>query len=152
MVFADKLEWKLRNSLLVPMLFKERKFFYISLKKLRVYGILAFFFRAHSFMNRFCKKFLWMLTLWRRKFFKKSSMTSKVNKGHKQWPFDLKIKKLFLLFMLLIDWRNECRWTLWKNKVWLIQRRHFPCFILTSTWLLSQNRISKSSSFVFGKI
>ena len=27
----------------------------------------------------------------------------------------------FLLFMLLIDW---------KNKVWLIQRRHFPCFDL----------------------
>ena len=39
------------------------------------------------------------------------------------------IKNLhFLLFMLLIDWRKKCRWTLWKNKVWLIQRRHLPCF------------------------
>ena len=56
-------------------------------------------------------------------------MAPKVNKGHKQWPYYLK-KKLFLLFMLLIDWRNKCRWTLWKNKVWLIQRRHFPCFNL----------------------
>ena len=34
----------------------------------------------------------------------------------------------FLLFMLLIDWRNKCRWKLGKNKVWLIQRRHLPCF------------------------
>ena len=38
--------------------------------------------------------------------------------------------ELFLLFMLLINWRNKCRWTLWKNKVWLIQRRHLPCFNL----------------------
>ena len=35
-----------------------------------------------------------------------------------------------LLFMLLIDWRNKCRWTLWKNKVWIIQRQHLPCFDL----------------------
>ena len=25
----------------------------------------------------------------------------------------------FLLFMLLIDWRNKCRWTLWKNDICL---------------------------------
>ena len=37
---------------------------------------------------------------------------------------------LFLLFMLLINWGNQCRWTLWKNKVWLIQRQHLPCFNL----------------------
>jgi hypothetical protein len=36
----------------------------------------------------------------------------------------------FLLFKLLIDWRNKCRWTLWKNKVWLIQRWYLPCFDL----------------------
>ena len=41
------------------------------------------------------------------------------------------IKNLpFLLFMLLIDWRNKCRWSLWNNKVWLIQRWHLPCFDL----------------------
>ena len=34
------------------------------------------------------------------------------------------------MFMLLIDWRKKCRWTLCKNKVWLIQRRHLPCFNL----------------------
>ena len=33
--------------------------------------------------------------------------------------------------MLLIDWRNKCLWTLWKNKVRLIQRRHLPCFDLS---------------------
>ena len=36
----------------------------------------------------------------------------------------------FLLFMLLIDWRNKCRWSLWNNKVWLIQRRHLSDFDL----------------------
>ena len=36
----------------------------------------------------------------------------------------------FLLFMLLIDWRNKCRWRLWKNKVWLIQRQHMLYFDL----------------------
>ena len=36
----------------------------------------------------------------------------------------------FLLFMLLIDSKNKSRWTLWKNKVWLIQRRHLLCFDL----------------------
>ena len=39
-------------------------------------------------------------------------------------------RSLFLLFMWLIDWRNKCRWTLWKDKVWLIQRRHLHCFNL----------------------
>ena len=36
----------------------------------------------------------------------------------------------FLLFMLLMDWRNKCRWSLWNNKVWLIKRRHLSCFYL----------------------
>jgi hypothetical protein len=39
-------------------------------------------------------------------------------------------KSPFLLFMLLIDWKNKCCWTLWKNKVWHIQIRHLPCFDL----------------------
>ena len=78
--------------------FYERNFFYTYLtKKLWYYRILAFFFLAHSFMNQFCSKFLWKLTLWRSKFFIKSSMTSKVNKGHKQWPFYLKIHFFFCL-------------------------------------------------------
>ena len=66
-----------------------------------------------------------MLTLWKSKYFMKSIMTSKVIQGHKQWPFYLKFT--FSSVLLLIDWRNKCRWTLWKNKVWLIQRRHLPC-------------------------
>ena len=46
-----------------------------------------------------------MLTLWRCKFFIKSSVTLKVNKGHKQWPF-LFNNSLFLLLMLLIEETN----------------------------------------------
>ena len=38
--------------------------------------------------------------------------------------------QIFQQIKLLIDWRNKCHWTLWKNKVWLIQRRHLPCFNL----------------------
>ena len=53
-------------------------------------------------------------------------------RGHSRlqiMTFSIK-NSLFLLFMLLIDRRNKCRWTLWKKKVWLIQRRHLPCFNL----------------------
>ena len=42
---------------------------------------------------------------------------------------------LFLLFMLLIDWRNKCRWTLWKDKVFLC-----PCFIEESLFPKGQSR------------
>ena len=51
-------------------------------------------------------------------FFITSCMTLKVIQGHKLQPFYLKFT--FLLFVLLINWRNKCCWTLWKNKVWLI--------------------------------
>ena len=55
----------------------------------------------------------------------------------------------FLLFMLLIDWRNKCRWTLWKNKVWLIQRRHLPCFVvLTLTYVLMDKFLSLFFFFI----
>ena len=77
-----------------------------------------------------------MLTLWKHNFFVKSSMTSR-----SQTITFLFKNSLFLLFMLLIDWRNKCRWTLWKNKVWLIQRWHLPCkktkfaFQISQPWL-----------------
>ena len=45
-----------------------------------------------------------MLTLWRRKFFIKSSMTSKVIQGHKQWPFYLKIT---FSSVCVIDWLKK---------------------------------------------
>ena len=70
-------------------------------------------------MNRFSQNFLWMLTLWR------CHSRSQIK------TFLIK-NSLFLLFMLLIDWRNKCRWILWKNKVWFIQKRHLPCFNLRS--------------------
>ena len=45
----------------------------------------------------------------------------------------IKINFCFVLFVLLIDWRTKCRWTLWKTKtifalykddIYLIQRQH----------------------------
>ena len=47
-----------------------------------------------------------MQTLLRRKFFLKSSMTSKVSKGHKQWLFSLKIHCFFCLCYWLIEETN----------------------------------------------
>ena len=74
-----------------------------------------------------------MLTLWRCKFFLEWSMTSKVNQGHKRRPFYLKIhfyfNIFFVLFVLLIDWRNKCCWTLFKKKgnIRHEQRQHLFC-------------------------
>ena len=60
-------------------------------------------------------------------------------------------KSPFLLFMLLLE-KNKCRWTLWKNKVWLLQRRHLPCFffiyrhflsIILIITIINRNKIKK---------
>ena len=80
-----------------------------------------------------------MLTLWRRKFFIKSSMTSKVNKGHKQWPFYLKINFFFSLCYLLNDETNAAehyertKFDLYKDDI-------FP--VLTLTYVLMDNFLS----------
>ena len=70
-----------------------------------------------------------MLTLWRCNFFYKIKYDLKGHSWSQIMTFLIK-NSPSLLFMLLIDWKNKCRWTLWKNKVWLIQRRHLPCFDL----------------------
>ena len=64
------------------------------------------------------------------------------SKSAKFWLFYFfkLMNSTFLLFMLLIDWRNKYRWTLWKNKVWLIQRRHLPFwpYFITLSWWASR--------------
>ena len=44
---------------------------------------------------------------------------------------------LFLLFMLLIDWRNKCRWTWWKKKI--DSYKNNICLGLTLTYVLMDN-------------
>ena len=36
----------------------------------------------------------------------------------------------FLCLCNCLILKNKCRWSLWNNKVWLIQRRHLSCFNL----------------------
>ena len=80
-----------------------------------------------------------MLTFWRRKFFIKSIMTSKVIKIHKQWPFYLKIHFFFCLCYWLIEETNAAehyestKFDLYKDDI-------FPA--LTWTYVLMDNFLS----------
>ena len=80
---------------------------------------------------------------------KKSSMTSKVNKGHKQWPFYLKIHIFFYLCYWLIEETNAAehyertKFDLYKDKI---------CPVLTLTYVLMNNFLSlffERFTFVF---
>ena len=122
-------------------------FFYISLKNsvtpwFQDSEILAFFF-----MDRFCLKFLWMLTLWRRKFFIKQSVTSKVIEGQKRYFLYLKINFFVKCFFLTFD-PNQIMYE-WFSKwghFYLMERLHdlkkkCPIFyqITTLTYVLMDN-------------
>ena len=60
--------------------------------------------------------------------FIKSSMTSEVIQGHKSWTFWSKIRLFFSLCYWLIE--KQMPLNILKEKVWLVKRRHFPCFDL----------------------
>ena len=117
--------------------FKERMFFYISLKNFGTPGFRDSeipWFRDFSFF--LSSTFVYELILL------KISMNANIVKTHPFYKIKYDLKghsrsqtttilfknSLFLLFVLLIDWRNKCRWTLWKKKI--IQRQHLPCFYL----------------------
>jgi hypothetical protein len=137
-------------------LFKERKFFYISRKKLRdsvIPGLRDFsFFLSNTFVyDPILFKLSMNANIVKMQIFHKIKYDLRGHSRSQILTFLIK-NLLFLLVMLLIDWRNKCCWTLWKNKVWLIQRWHLPCFDLNLhsywqllfyiTWVLHLHRVS----------
>ena len=122
--------------------YEERKFFYISLKKLWDSGILwlrdfSFFLSGTFVYEPILFKISMNANIVKTQFFIKSSTTLKVFQGHKQWPFYLKIH---FSSVYVIDWlKKQMLLNIMKEQSLTYTK---TTFVLTLTYILMDNFLS----------
>ena len=122
--------------------YEERKFFYISLKKLWDSGIMwlryfSFFLSGTFVYEPILFKISMNANIVKTQFFIKSSTTLKVFQGHKQWPFYLKIH---FSSVYVIDWLKKQMLLNIMNEQSLTYTK--TTFVLTLTYVLMDNFLS----------
>ena len=118
-----------------------RKFFYFSLKNfrtmwLRGYCVLYSFFLSRTFIYEpiLIKKKSMNANIVKRQIFHKMKYDSKGHSRSQKMTFSYKNSLFliyFILFVLLIDWRNKRRWKIMKE-----QKQHLTCTRTKTTFAL----------------